>query len=188
MLVAAGLVIAGCGGQDPFDQPQRQVNPEGFGVVTDPSGPPSPAPPPPAATGEQPGGAAASRVPPPPPSEAGGPPAPPAEAASGQPPGPAQGMEREEVHVGVGKKGDYEPGLITTPVSAYFRVQERITFDQIKHDLQLYTALKGQGPQSHEEFMKEIIEKNGRKLPELPRDHRYVFDPESQTLMVERPE
>ena len=57
----------------------------------------------------------------------------------------------------------------------------------VKHALQLYKATNGKVPQSHDEFMREIIEKQQIELPELPAGHRYVFDPEQEQLMVERP-
>ena len=37
--------------------------------------------------------------------------------------------EREKAEVGMGKKGHYEPGILTTPLSIYFRAEERITFN-----------------------------------------------------------
>jgi len=97
-------------------------------------------------------------------------------------------MVMEKAAVGATGKGNYEPGLITTPISAYFRTKERIVFDiAIPHALQLYEALEGHAPKSHEEFMEKIIKFNMIELPELPQGHEYVYDPEAKQLMVRHP-
>ncbi len=90
---------------------------------------------------------------------------------------------------GVTGKGQYEPGLITTPVSAYFSVTERIVFDiQIPKAMQLFDALNnGRAPQSHEEFMDKIIRENMIVLPDLPPGSEYVYDPAAKQLMVRHP-
>lgn len=89
---------------------------------------------------------------------------------------------------GVTGKGNYQPGLITTPVRVYFRVQERLIFEvQIPHAMQLFEAENGYKPRSHEEFMEKIIKANNLELPDLPPGHRYVYDPQQGELMVEHP-
>ena len=144
---------------------------------------------------------------------AGGPPPPPPGATSLQappsPPEPApQGggvggstegqfqneggqFDREVAQVGVGKKGqNYGGGMISEPVRQYFRAQEQITFLTIHKNLRTFKALKNRLPQSHEEFMKEIVEAGGLSLPELPAGARYRYDPtrgDLGELMVERP-
>ena len=40
----------------------------------------------------------------------------------------------------------------------------------------------------HEEFMEKIVTFNQIELPALPPGHRYVHDPKSERLMVERPQ
>ena len=40
---------------------------------------------------------------------------------------------------------------------------------------------------SHEEFMEKIVQANNIRLPELPEGHRYLYDPTTNELMVERP-
>jgi hypothetical protein len=112
------------------------------------------------------------------------PPPPPLAAAPAETPS-ANAVKAEP---GVGKKGrGYGPGLITTPVAAYFSIQERLAFDQVAHDMELYKAEKGHAPTSHEEFMEKIIKEGGIKLPQLPAGHRYLYDPKTEQLMVERP-
>jgi hypothetical protein len=88
---------------------------------------------------------------------------------------------------GVTGKGNYKPGIITTPISVFFRAQEQLIFGEVKHAIDLYQADKGYKPRSHEEFMKDIIEFNQIKLPKLPEGHTYKYDPEKGELMVEQP-
>ena len=117
--------------------------------------------------------------------------------AGGLPPGaqPTPGAAEETgatpqgvpAQVGVGKKGDYGPGLITTPASAYWKAQEKIAFEvSIPKALELYKALdaNGKGPADHATFMKQIIEANRIKLPELPEGQVYLYDPSTEQLMV----
>lgn len=100
---------------------------------------------------------------------------------------------RVPAEVGVGVKGRKldDPHLvqmIVTPARALFRTRERVVFEvQIPHAMQLYEATNGRKPRSHDEFMQEIIGFNQIQLPELPPGQRYVYDPESGELMVERP-
>jgi len=88
----------------------------------------------------------------------------------------------------VGKKGrGYGAGMITTPIAAYFSIRERLAFDQVTHAMDLYKATNEHAPKSHEEFMEKIIKENGVKLPQLPAGERYLYDPKTEQLMVERP-
>ena len=104
---------------------------------------------------------------------------------------PAQPTERVEAKAGVAKKGrnlDNETGIVVEPVKQLFAFQEESVFDlQIKPALNLYKASNGSFPKSHEEFMAKIIKANNIKLPELPAGQRYVYDPKTGKLMVERP-
>ncbi len=99
-------------------------------------------------------------------------------------------MVQKKATVGVGEKGrDYEPGLVTTPVKAYFTAKEEIAFNiQIPNAMKFYKAQFESYPKSHEEFMEKIIKANRVELPELPAGHSYVYDPETATLMVEHPQ
>jgi len=109
--------------------------------------------------------------------------------------GPARVVETDRVPaaVGVGAKGRRleDPQLVqpvVTPAIAYFRTQERVIFEiSIPKALQLYEAQEGRKPRSHEEFVRQVLEPNAIRLPELPADHRYIYDPQSGELMVERP-
>jgi hypothetical protein len=93
--------------------------------------------------------------------------------------------------VGVGAKGrglDQFKGPLVTPAKAYFTMREKAIFQiQIPHAMQMYEALQGSAPKTHEEFMAKIIQGNQIKLPDLPPGQRYVYDPQTKELMVERP-
>ncbi len=90
---------------------------------------------------------------------------------------------------GVGAKGHYDAvGPVVTPASVYFRARERISFEiQIPQAMNLFKATEGRFPNTHEEFMQKIVEENRIPLPELPPDHRYIYDPKTSQLMVEKP-
>lgn len=196
LLVA--LAVAGCSNSDdPFNQPKRQIQTEQYNVSLDQSAPKAPPPPAasPASTAAAPAaksGAVPPPPPPPPPPAAGqnaAPPPPPAEAQAKPADKPSENVIREEAKVGVGKRGrGYEPGLVTTPVAAYFGARERIVFEiQIPQAMKLYKAEHERGPKTQEEFMQKIVKEQGVRLPDLPDGHRYIYDPATEQLMVERP-
>jgi len=173
MLIAgvSALVWAGCGDIAP---PQRRAPLAPPGINIPQASQPAPQAASPPAPAGQPQPAAQPQPQPQPPA---------------QPTAAAPGMERVEAGVGVGKKGHYgSGGVIVTPVEVYWRAQERITFEQVKHTLNLFKATNdNKGPATHEEFMQKIIKEGLIKLPELPAGHRYVYDPKQEQLMVERP-
>lgn len=101
---------------------------------------------------------------------------------------PSRDTVREEAKVGMGKKGHYGgEGVVVTPVEVYWRTGERIKLLQIQDQLKKYKALHGEAPQSHEEFMEEIVKPLRIELPPLPPGERYIYVPEKETLMVEKP-
>jgi len=97
----------------------------------------------------------------------------------------------EKAGVGSGKKGrslDKHEGIVVTPAKTLFAAKEKIKFEiEIPHTLNLYKALEGSAPKSHDEFMEKIIKANNISLPELPEGHKYIYDPMTETLMVEKP-
>ena len=99
-------------------------------------------------------------------------------------------MVQEKAQAGVTGKGNYGgPVIVTTPISTYFQIRERAVFDiQIPQAMQLYEATNGAKPKTQEEFMRDIIQANMIKLPELPAGHKYVYDPQKGALMVEHPQ
>lgn len=109
---------------------------------------------------------------------------------NGAAPSAQPGSDRvlEKAAVGATGKGNYEPGLTTTPLNVYFTVKERVVYEiAIPQALALYEATNGFKPKTQEIFMKEIIEFNKIELPALPEGHRYVYDPKLGELMVEHP-
>ncbi len=101
--------------------------------------------------------------------------------------------ERTKAQVGVGAKGrslenpDHVQ-MIVTPALALFRTQERLVFEAaIPQAMNLFEATNGRKPNSHEEFWEQIIGANNIRLPELPAGQRYVYDPNTAELMVEKP-
>jgi len=118
-------------------------------------------------------------LPPPPP------PPPPENLAAPQQPKTIQ----KKAEVGVGKKGrGYGKGYVATPIGSLFAFQERKVFEiEIPHAMNLFKAAEGRPPKDHEEFMEKIIRANHIRLPELPPEHRYRYDPQTEQLMVEQP-
>ena len=99
--------------------------------------------------------------------------------------------ETVKAEAGVGKQGQSlqgEGGMLVTPIKAFFNTQQRLTFDvQLKQAFDLYKAKNGSAPKSHDEYMQKVVAANQIRLPELPAGHKYVYDVEQETLMVERP-
>ena len=94
--------------------------------------------------------------------------------------------------VGVGAQGDSLDGisgddprmLIVGPVKAFFNTKEKIVFDiQLPQSAQLFNALHGRDPKTHEEYMKEVV--GQIKLPRLPEGKVYKFHPDTNELWVE---
>lgn len=98
---------------------------------------------------------------------------------------PSPGMIRQKADVGVSPKGQgYGGGLITEPISVYFKAPQMVAFRiQIPHAMNLYRAQYGHFPKTHEEFMEKIIKENGIQLPNLPPGARYVYDPQKAAQM-----
>lgn len=102
---------------------------------------------------------------------------------------PQPGVITEKAQVGATGKGNYGgPGMVTTPISVYFQAQEQLIYLSVQHALNLYEATNGSKPKTEEEFMKQVIEFNQIKLPQLPPGHKYRYDPQKGELMVERPQ
>jgi hypothetical protein len=112
----------------------------------------------------------------------------PGQPQPGQQPAAQPGTTTEKAQAGVTGRGNYGPGLITTPISAYFQVQEQLVFQQVTHAMKLYEAEHGQKPKTEEEFMKNVIQANHLKLPTLPEGSKYKYDPKTGELLVEHPQ
>lgn len=97
-------------------------------------------------------------------------------------------MVRVPARAGASRKGDYDQLIFTTPLTAYFSIKEQIIFDaNIPKAMEIFEGLRNRKPISHQEFMTEIIAKSNIRLPQLPPQHRYIYDPERGELMIERP-
>ena len=102
---------------------------------------------------------------------------------------PQPGVITEKAQPGATGKGNYGgPGMVTTPISVYFQAQEQLIYLSVQHAINLYEATNGSKPKTEDEFMKQIIEFNQIKLPQLPPGHKYKYDPQKGELMVERPQ
>ena len=101
--------------------------------------------------------------------------------------------EQVKAQKGVGMAGrslDPYEGAVVTPAKTLFTVRERVVFEaQIPEALKLFKAMdaNGRGPKSHDEFMTQIIQANQIPLPQLNPGQRYVYNPQTEELMVERP-
>ncbi len=104
--------------------------------------------------------------------------------------------ELVKAQVGVTGKGQYNDGggekatdILTVPISQYFQIQQRIVFDiQVKQAEDFYKANHDNKlPATNEEYMKDVIDENKIVLPKLPDGHKYIYVPEKEQLMVERP-
>jgi hypothetical protein len=88
-------------------------------------------------------------------------------------------VEREAAATAVKPKGrDYEEGIITTPIKAYFAVPQRITFElQLPEAMKLYKAGHDGPPKNQQEF-DQFLDESAVNLPPLPPGSRYVYDPQ----------
>ncbi len=94
-----------------------------------------------------------------------------------------------EAKAGVGKWKPYQPGLVTTPLNAYFSVQESIKFKQVTHELKLFHASNGRKPRDFAEVERKILKPAAITLPQLAEGDQYVYVPNEGpdgSLMVMR--
>ena len=86
----------------------------------------------------------------------------------------------------VGTKGkDYGGGIITEPISQYFRIQDRLKLQQLDYALKLYYAEHGRYPANMQQYIDEIARPNQVSLPDLPANREYVYDPQQGKLFVQ---
>lgn len=80
-------------------------------------------------------------------------------------------------------------GIIVEPARVYFAAKERILFeDQIPKQVQLDKLQNNDKvPQTWDEFKARILDPCQIRLPELPPNQRYIWDPKEELLKVERP-
>jgi len=90
----------------------------------------------------------------------------------------------------VGTKGkDYGGGPISEPLRQRWRQADRLLLLQVEKAVTDYASIFNEGkyPASHEEFMEKVVQEFKLQLPSLPPGERYVYDPETRKLMIERP-
>ncbi len=180
-LLVAIAACAGCGDYELGEPRGRSAAPEAVGVVVNPDDLAAPV------------GASSPRTPPAEKTEPQGPapksPTPPGSEAPIPYEAPStQNMIREKAEVGMGAKGHYKPGMITTPLATFWRAQEAAAYKiQVPQALNLYKGMHGHFPKTQEEFVREILDPNKIKLPDLPAGHLYVYDPDTGELQVARP-
>jgi hypothetical protein len=73
---------------------------------------------------------------------------------------------------------------ITLSGNAYVTSIGKISIDHITHAMRLYEATNGHYPETHEEFMKEIIQANNIALPRLPEYQKYAYNEKEHKLQV----
>jgi hypothetical protein len=73
---------------------------------------------------------------------------------------------------------------ITISGSAYISIIGRTEILRIQHTLDLYHAETGKYPKDLKEFMKEIVQKSGVKLAQLPFYQEYGYDAANHQLVI----
>ena len=77
--------------------------------------------------------------------------------------------------------------IISTPISQYFRAQDRLVLQRIDAGMNYFKGEHGRIPATHEEFQIDIIQANGIVLPRLPEGHTYKYDPADGVLKISMP-
>lgn len=97
----------------------------------------------------------------------------------------------QEALAGVGKEGQSLQNsqgvakIITGPFSALANFKQKAALEmQVKPALNMFRATNGRFPNSHEEFMEQIVKVNRIQLPELPEGAVYHFNSEKGELWV----
>ena len=113
-----------------------------------------------------------------------------AEGAPPPPVPPPAAPIQEKASEDLTKKGiaakEMGKGILATPASVYLRIPDCAIFLNLQHAMDLYKGEHGALPKTHDDFMRDIIQANNIKLPELPDDSRYVYMPDKEELMIER--
>ncbi len=102
-------------------------------------------------------------------------------------------LERVKAGKGVGLKGrsldEYE-GVYVTSAKAFFAAKERIFFEiEFKANYDRWIILEDKVPQDFDELKSRFLDPLGlsKNLPVLPPGHKYIWNPMTQELEVERP-
>ncbi len=77
-------------------------------------------------------------------------------------------------------------GYLGTALGAGMYARHQAVFLQVKQTINHHYGLYGEYPQSHEEFMQQVIRSNNIRLPELEEGDEYLYDPTDHTLKIHR--
>lgn len=73
---------------------------------------------------------------------------------------------------------------ITGPPEILKKAKVELPMLAIEHALNLYNAAEGRFPQSHDEFMAQVIAANNIRLPALPNGLQYQYDVAGHRLVI----
>ena len=73
---------------------------------------------------------------------------------------------------------------VTGPLEILKKEKIELPMLAIEHALNLYNAAEGRFPQSHDEFMTQIITANNIRLPALPSGLQYQYDVAGHRLVI----
>ncbi len=89
-----------------------------------------------------------------------------------------------------GKRSRRVGGYLGSTVDKIPWAKNQTIFLMIKSNLEIYNAIKGDYPKTHEEFMEDYLPEfypAALPLPELEPGDEYIYDPEDHTLKIWRP-
>ena len=97
-------------------------------------------------------------------------------------------MVLEEIQIDSGEQGrGYDEGVVSTPLKALWSAKAQLAFGMVRKAMDIYKAGEGHAPKTYQEFMDRIINENHIQLPTLPPGQRYVYDPQKEKLLLEKP-
>ena len=105
-----------------------------------------------------------------------------------QPATPPKPAEIGEFDEGAGKDIVTLDAKVTDPITGPLEILKKARVEipmlAIEHALNLYNAAEGRFPQSHDEFMSQIISANNIRLPVLPSGLAYQYDVDGHRLVI----
>ena len=110
------------------------------------------------------------------------------EPAAKQPSAPPKAAEIGEFDQNAGKEVVKLDAKVTDPITGPLEILKKARVEipmlAIEHALNLYNAAEGRFPQSHDEFMTQIIGANNIRLPVLPGGLNYQYDVDGHRLVI----
>lgn len=105
-----------------------------------------------------------------------------------KPADPPKPAEISEFDQGAGKEVVKLDAKISDPITGPLEILKKAKVElpmlAIEHALNLYNAAEGRFPQSHDEFMTQIIAANNIRLPALPNGLQYQYDVAGHRLVI----